>query len=283
MNSGSFAESTGLAEKEIIEEDPGFVWHYAENLGDAPEIRISISEKGGYAEEYEVRSLKYSNEREDYPDLADEDYANFRMISTTGIAPYILYRSSSPVNPDINRNKEADEALNNAAVKTVINMADTETEMESFEDYASTYYSQRNVLALKLPTNYEADEYKAGAAEAVRFMAANEGPYLIHCKEGKDRTGFLCAALECFMGASLDEVTEDYLKTYHNFYGEQITEEKQEFLRQYFLKILSGILETEDLTEESDLKAAAEEYFLNLGVEQEVLDTLRDKLEKGVY
>ena len=282
VNGGSFAEETGLAEKETIEEDPGYEWHYAEALGDTPEIAVTMYEKGGYAEQYELRSLKYTNEREDYPDLADEDYANFRMIATTGIAPYILYRSSTPIDPVINRCIEADEALNNAVVKTIINMCNTEAEMEDCENYYNSYYSQRTILAQLLPTNFESAEFEAGIAEAIRFMAANDGPYLIHCKEGKDRTGFLCSILECLMGASFEEVTEDYLKSYYNYYGDQINEDKAEFLRQYFSNILSVALGIEDLTDETDLAADAERYLLGIGVQQDEIDILKDKLARGL-
>jgi protein tyrosine/serine phosphatase len=52
----------------------------------------------------------------------------------------------------------------------------------------------------------------------MRFISETEGPYLIHCKEGKDRTGFVIAVIECLAGASWQEIKEDYLKTYINFF-----------------------------------------------------------------
>ena len=44
-------------------------------------------------------------------------------------------------------------------------------------------------------------------------------PYLIHCTEGKDRTGFVCAVLEALCGASYEEIVADYMITYENYYG----------------------------------------------------------------
>ena len=41
------------------------------------------------------------NNREDYPELTDEQFANFRNIATTGMGAGILYRSSSPINPEL--------------------------------------------------------------------------------------------------------------------------------------------------------------------------------------
>ena len=49
-------------------------------------------------------------------------------------------------------------------------------------------------------------------------MCSHEGPYLIHCALGKDRTGFVCALLEMLAGASYQEILDDYMLTYQNFY-----------------------------------------------------------------
>lgn len=54
-----------------------------------------------------------------YPDLSDEQFANFRAITTTGIGAGKLYRSSSPVNPETNRNLIADRAVSAGITKLV--------------------------------------------------------------------------------------------------------------------------------------------------------------------
>ena len=55
-------------------------------------------------------------------------------------------------------------------------------------------------------------------------MSGKEGPYLIHCMEGKDRTGFVCSLILALAGADREEIREDYMVTYANYYG--ITKEK---------------------------------------------------------
>ena len=50
-------------------------------------------------------------------------------------------------------------------------------------------------------------------------MVEKPGPYLIHCLEGKDRTGYACAILEALCGATYDEIVNDYLITYDNYFG----------------------------------------------------------------
>ena len=46
---------------------------------------VTLKEAGGYADELSVRQLNRTNNREDYPELTDEQFANFRNIATTGM------------------------------------------------------------------------------------------------------------------------------------------------------------------------------------------------------
>ena len=48
--------------------------------------------------------------------------------------------------------------------------------------------------------------------QALRSMAAEGKPALIHCANGKDRTGVLCATLLRVAGADEDAIMEDYLR-----------------------------------------------------------------------
>ena len=59
-------------------------------------------------------------------------------------------------------------------------------------------------------------------------MLNTDGPYYIHCMEGKDRTGFVCALLEALAGADYSEMCADYMITYRNYYkiSEENTSEK---------------------------------------------------------
>ena len=280
INMGDLATTLGLASKETIEEDPGFKWTYAEGLEQPVAVTIQLLEKGGYADEYMIHQLTRSIERADYPDLTDEQYANFRNIATTGMGAGALYRSSSPVNPELNRNKEADEALNNAGVATIMNLADSLETMEAYEDYPYTHYSTRAVIALNLGVDFAADDFRTGLAEGLRFFAENEGPYLVHCTEGKDRAGFVSALLECLMGASCDEVIGDYMITYYNYYGvEEGTEQYEAIVRSNIKKSLGAAFQVEDIAE-ADLAACAERYLLDCGLGKDELNALKENLAK---
>lgn len=276
---GDLATASGIAVKTAVEEDPGFVWAYTG--GRAPEITFAMKEQGGYAAEYQLRQLKRTNVREDYAHLDDEAFANFRMITTTGVGKGMLYRSSSPVNPELGRNAYADAALAAAGVKTIVNLADSPTEMTGYPGYEATAYAACEKIALSLSVDVLAEDFQAGLAKGLRFMLAHEGPYLVHCTEGKDRAGFVSALLECLMGASAREVTADYMTTYMNYYGvEAGTEQYSKIEESNIRKLLAEAFGVADIMDSSvDLAAEAEAYLVEqAGLTAEEVAQLRAKL-----
>ena len=278
INMADFATALGIATKSAIEEDPGFRWDYNEGYDDTLTVAIAMGEKGGYADEYMIHQLVRSEAREDYPDLTDEQYANFRNVATTGMGAYALYRSSSPVNPLINRNREADAAVNAAGICTIMNMADSDETMKGYPDYAETYYSALDVIALNLGMDFADDDFRAGLAEGFRFLAGHEGPFLIHCNEGKDRTGFAVAVLECLMGASAEEVVSDYMVTFANFYGVQPGTEKYDaIVNSNIASSLAAAFGVESIYD-ADLAAEADDYLLEIGMAREEIDALKANL-----
>ena len=278
INMGNMAQDIGLAEKEKTEEAPGYVWHYREGITEPVIVTISMKEAGGYLDQYMIHQLVRSEKREDYPDLTDAEYANFREITTTGMGKGVLYRTSSPVDPKINRNKAADQAMAEAGVKTILNLVNNEEKMRGYEGYSESYYSAQNLIALDLDMNFVSEKFGAGFAEGLRFLMAHEGPYLIHCQEGKDRTGFVAAVLECFMGATLDEVINDYMITFFNFYGVQPgTEQYDTIVKSNICRFLAIAFDVPDI-HEADLAAEAEEYLGAIGLSPEEIDQLRTKL-----
>ena len=276
---GDLATTLGIAAKETIEADPGFVWNYAVSAPVA--VSITLKEKGGYYDEYMLRQLVRSNERAEYPELTDEEFANFRMIAATGVAAGVLYRSSSPVNPELNRNVIADAALERAGIRTVINLADSEQVMRAYEGYAERAYAKCDVVCLDLPVDFMSDAFRSGLADGLRFLAAHDGPYLIHCTEGKDRAGFVSALLECLMGASKDEVIADYMITYYNYYGVKPgTEQYDTVVRASIQQMLCASFGIEDL-ENADLSACAKNYLKSIGLSDDTVSEIIGKLSAG--
>ena len=63
-----------------------------------------------------------------------------------------------------------------------------------------------------------ADDYNKRLIEALKELPSRPAPYVVHCMEGKDRTGYVCALLEGLCGATYEEIVADYLITYDNYY-----------------------------------------------------------------
>lgn len=280
INMGDLATAAGIAEKEKIEADPGYVWHY--RAEEPVTVSFAMKEQGGYYDQYVMHQLTRSEDRASYPDLTDEQFANFRAVATTGMGEGKLYRSSSPVNPEINRNKEADAAAAAAGVKTFINLADNEETMKAYEGFADSYSAGQNVICLNLGVDFAADDFKAGLAEGLRFIAANEPPFLVYCNEGKDRAGFVCAVLEALMGATPEEIIADYMATYYNYYGVQPgTEQYDVIAASNIQKSLASAFHMADFFEGPDLMARAVHYMVEIGLSSEEYGAVFTKLLNG--
>lgn len=276
INMGDLATTLGIAEKEKTDTDPGFLWHY--KTEEPVQVSFAMKEKGGYYGQWVIHQLVRTEVRENYAHLTDEAYANFRLIATVGMGQNRLYRSSSPVNPEINRNKEADAAAKAAGVKTIINLADNEETMKAYEGFGESYYAGQNVICLNLGVDFSASEFREGVADGMRFIAANDGPYLVHCNEGKDRAGFFSAVLEALMGASEEEITADYMVTFYNYYGvEPGTEQYAVIARTNIQKSLANAFGLDSL-EGNDLKAAAEKYLAQIGLTPDEIAAVQKNL-----
>ena len=278
INMGDLATVSGIATKEKTDADPGYIWHLNEGVTEPVRVSIAMKEQGGYYDQYVIHQLVRSENTEDYRDLSDEEFANFRAITTTGVSTGKLYRSSSPVNPEINRNLIADRAAAAAGVKTFINLADSEEEMRGYEGFDASYYSTQKIIPLNLGVDFMAEEFRTGLAKGLRFIAANEGPYLVHCTEGKDRAGFVSAVLECLTGASADEVIADYMVTFFNYYRVQPGTEQYDIIaNSNICKSLAAAFEIPDIRE-ADLQAEAEAYLLEIGLTAEEIAQVRTNL-----
>lgn len=83
INMGDFAGKNGIATKKT-NEDKTYEWYYAAETNIPAVVTIEMGEKGGYYDEWLIHQLKRTNNREDYKDLSDAEFANFRNVATTG-------------------------------------------------------------------------------------------------------------------------------------------------------------------------------------------------------
>lgn len=245
---------------------------------------IMMSQPGGYLSQYEIRKLSRTNKREDY--ASDEVFANFRAIELGRIAPGTLYRSSSPIDNQLGRAAFSDALIKKAGVATVVNFSDAADSMKNYlaaKDFASPYYAELaakgQVIFLNMNLAYASDEFRANVVKGLVFMATHDGPYLIHCTEGKDRTGFVAALLEALMGARLEDIVADYMQSYVNYYRVEPGTEKYRLIAEDVRGMLKVITGAADL-EKADLAAGARAYLLAGGMKPEQLEALVAKLSR---
>ena len=288
INMGDFASSYGIATK-VSNPDKTYQWVFEEGkkLEDIT-LSLILTGKGEYRDQYLIHQLFRTNEREDYS--SDAVFANFREIVGGNLGSGALYRSSSPVNNEIGRAKYADELMSLNNIKSVMNLADSRETIEGYfkeEDFASPYYKSLyengQVIALNMGVSFKTREFQNGLVEGLTFLSKNEGPYLVHCNEGKDRAGFTSALLSALMGLTYDEIASDYMTSYENYYHvEKGTEQYEAVKRSNIDSMLSFIagVETKNL-ENVDLAAKAEEFLVAIGMEKADIDTLKSKLSKN--
>lgn len=273
INMGDFASYYGVAEKTT--EGDNVFWKMK---SDPLEMTFTLKEKGGYLDEYMIMQLKYTNNREDYPQLSDEQFANFRNIVTSGMGKGILYRSSSTLDDTYNRAKYADEAARNHHIAFIINLIDDDANLKDIPGYDETYFSSVDHLAKSTNLDVKSEENRKDMAEFMKVFANHKGPYLVQCLKGIDRTGFFCAILECLMGASYDEIVDDYMEAYYNWNG--VTKEDKAYQiisDKNILNTLKTVFETDDL-KNADLQKEANNYLLKIGLSEKEIEDIKGNL-----
>ena len=181
--------------------------------------------------------------------------------------------------------------MKKAGIRAVLNLADTEDEIAGYfnaEDFVSedykTLYEKGNVIALGLLADYADEAYRQGLARGLTFLSEREGPWLVHCNEGRDRSGFTVMVIELLMGATRDEVIADYIGSFANYYGvEPGTDRYDIILENNFIGMMREVVgENVDMDGDDmdsvDLQAAAEQYLLKCGMTQDAIDTLKLRL-----
>ena len=279
VNMDDFAGTYGVADKTRTE-DGDILWSRADGA-ERVEFTISMAQQGGYFEEYALRSLQYTDVREDYPDLTDAQFANFRAVSTTGMGLNRLYRSSTPIDPRHGRSGYADAAMADAGVTLILNLADSAAEAAQLDGFPGKSYAAADVVYAPLGLELTDADTRHALAEGLRALAAQPGVYAVHCIEGAERAGFVAALLECLMGAAAEEVAADYMESYANYYGVTPSDVRYEtILKNGLLRTLGAAFGVENVME-ADLSACAARYLTDAGLTEAEVTLLKANLAAG--
>ena len=254
-------------------------------------IRITLAGKGKYKSIEENLHLEYSVNREDYE--SDEAYANFRAMRGGNLKDDMFFRSSSPYDTRNDRADYTDDVMEKEGIGAILNITDEEKNViealgsDKFNSpYFKKLYEDGKVLFSKINANYKGEEFKKKLGEGLKRLSDYDGEkILIHCYEGKDRTGFVCALLEALAGADYQEMVDDYMLTYDNFYGvnKKDTPEKYETILQLnfedMLRTIAGVDKSANL-KTADYRTGAVNYLKDCGLTAQDIESLLDTLVK---
>ena len=252
-------------------------------------VTVTLRERGKYLGVQELYALEYSDDRNDYD--SDVIFANFRAIRGGDLKQDFFYRSASPCDDQHQRAACADRLAGEAGTRFVLNLADSDAKYQGYKaapEFSSDYYDslvqQGNVLLLAMNANYRADAFAQTISQAFYDMTEHEGPCLIHCLEGKDRTGFVCALLLALADASAQEIIDDYMTTYTNYYKltKQSDPKKYEAVLgnvQGFLECLCDAPEGTPL-DSLDLQSGARSYLRRGGLSDDQIARIEEYITK---
>ncbi len=264
------------------------VWEFA-GLDDSMTASVTLKERGKYLDVQEASDIHYFDEREKYP--SDAVFANFRAVNVGRLSENVLYRSASPCDNQHNRAAYVDALVKEAGINCVVDLADNEAKVQKYmaaDDFHSPYwlslYENGRVILLSMSMNFQAEDFKAKICDGLRAISAQEGPYLVHCTEGKDRTGFMCMLLEALAGASYRELVNDYMITYDNYY--KITEQSDKakydtILNRNLVAMIRYIVNDDsvDITT-ADLSAYARSFLLSIGMTDAEIDAVLKRIAR---
>ncbi|MBO4667490.1 MAG: tyrosine-protein phosphatase [Bacilli bacterium] len=258
------------------------------NMDENTKATITLHEAKKYIGIEETLSISYSDDINEY--TSNEEFANFREIKTSHMNDNILFRGASPIDNRRKRASTVDKLLEDNNIQYVLDLADNRATIDGFytkEDFNSPYFKSlddaNKVFPIGMAAAYKADDFSNKLKNTILAILNNDGPYYIHCLEGKDRTGYVCMIIEAMCGATYDELVEDYFITYKNYYGIDKVKEPEKYEMIKTIHIEEMIRYAFNYGENVNLltanyKSTVNNYLLGIGLTQEEIDNVTSKL-----
>ena len=264
---------------------------------------ITLNAKAKYKDIQLASDITYYDDKTLYE--TDEIFSNFREIRVGNIKEGILYRSASPCDNTRKRASTTDSLMERENIKFIMNLADTDAKIEKYiakDDFNSPYFlslyqnnkcyvaplveekdlltSSNSIIPLAMNMNYRSEDFAKKVAAGFKATLNAEGAILIHCQEGKDRTGFVCIVIEALMGATYKEIVDDYMITYANYYGIDKNDSRYETIK---ARNVDSMLDF--ITDGNDYKTVnlvnyAKEYLKFGGMSDSEINQLIEMLSK---
>jgi len=143
------------------------------------------------------------------------EITNFREICMGNMRNSVIYRGSYPVfKLDKERDEMYTELVLDGGINYILNLAGNENDIEvlvSMVPWYNTLFKNNNVIELDIQfkfdflDKFEYDIFNYRLRQGFKFLIMHDGPYLIHCNAGADRTGFVVTFIYLLFGVSIDE------------------------------------------------------------------------------
>ena len=270
------------------------------NMGVSTTATITLNKAKKYKDIEETLSISYSDDITKYD--SKEQFANFREIKTSNIKPGLLYRGASPIDNRRNRASTVDKLLEEHNIQYDIDLADvyvlggfaafdqvpvdyTPSLQGNFVigEYFQTLLDANKAIFLGMGAAYKSEDFSNKLKTTLLAILNNDGPYYIHCLEGKDRTGYVCMIIEAMCGASYDELVDDYFITYKNYYGIDKVKDSKKYEMIKTIHIDEMIRYAFDYDKGVNLltanyRSTVNNYLLGIGLTQDQIDGITSKL-----
>ena len=252
---------------------------------------INLNSREKYLKIQNSRDIHYA---ETQGDLEDVVFANFRNVTVGNLKTGILYRSASPVDNSHNRAPVVDRLMRDANVQFIVNLSDSADDLVTHinkDDFNSPYflslYQNQKVIPLDMTAQFEDGVFEAKLVQGLTAMANHSGPYLIHCVEGKDRTGYVLMIVEALAGASYQEIVDDYMYTYKNYYDitRESDRDRYDTIKEKNIDLMLHFVigdeeEKEDLARITNYDQRVRSYLLSIGMNEDAINQLVQNLTK---
>jgi protein tyrosine/serine phosphatase len=195
--------------------------------------------------------------------ISNDAEANFREIRVGNIAPKTLYRSSHPIKDD-KQEPVISILASSAGIAAILNLSDFDAEIKRkafFAPWDNKLLKNNRVIALGMDFSQTSEYFQKKLKKGLQFIINTEGPWLIHCHAGVDRTGFVSIVLEALMGATLDEIIKDYLQSFNSIFDSSIYGEVNKGDSLVVMQLLSAMGNYMPIKDQN-LQAIAENYLL---------------------
>jgi len=166
-------------------------------------------------------NVEYSQDIHDFP--STEVFANFYEVTGGNIAPGVLYRSFSSLSDPAKQarvpyvNQLAEENSINYVIALSFSDTSVQSAISKYEGYCIDLCKDGKYVAPSM--GYLYFQQKEKTIDVLQSIIDNDGPYLVHCNVGRDRTGFVVLLLQALCGCSPEEMMECEARAFCNLYN----------------------------------------------------------------